>query len=152
MIPAVRERTSNWRVMGRWFGGPRFLVVLGDSQHDCRRRLAEALSGYSRDDLERVDALWFEEWRWDEDLLACDWIPTSILPLRGPRCRKAYALSTSKSQAAPQTELKSEERTENEEGSLDRRPAASGNAAHLWEGPVGRWSFSREDACQTSQP
>lgn len=52
----------DWRIIGRWRDGRMFLVTFGESLDDVRARLRKALSGYSRDQLDRIDEVWSEYW------------------------------------------------------------------------------------------
>lgn len=93
--------TNTWRVMGMWDDGRQFLVVMGTSKADCRKRLGEALDDYTFADLEAMDSLWFEEWKqlpWEQ---APRWEPTELISLRGYKLRKGRNAKPAELSPAP---------------------------------------------------
>lgn len=78
---------SNCRIMGMWDDGSIFLVVLGGTARDCKRRLPDALADRSLNELMRLDSLWLEQWSWDDERRQEEWLATDFLPLRPLRLR-----------------------------------------------------------------
>lgn len=94
---------NTWRVMGMWDDGSQFLIVMGSSQKDCERRLWDALEDYTLDDLERMDSMWYENWKqlaWED---APRWEPISLISLRRYKLRKgrSVAAQARKNASAP---------------------------------------------------
>ena len=53
---------NDFRIMGRWTNYKDFVVVFGRSEWDCKNRLLDAMSAYTRKDLENIEYLWMEFW------------------------------------------------------------------------------------------
>ena len=56
-----RPRRS-WRLVGRWWDGSEFLIVLGATEIDAVERLEDSLAEFSNRDLNRIQTVRLERW------------------------------------------------------------------------------------------
>ncbi|QDU60014.1 hypothetical protein Pan216_08510 [Planctomycetes bacterium Pan216] len=80
---------QSWRVMGLWFGGRVFLVVMGHSMKDCARRLPRAMEDYTLEDLDQVECLWYEQWDPGTSMRDPEWVPVEEVSMHRVRQRQA---------------------------------------------------------------
>ena len=73
---------DRWRAMGLWEDGREFLVTFGRGREDCRLRLDHALLEYDADDFERIETMWYEQFRPATAWRPSEWYPVEEIRLR----------------------------------------------------------------------
>lgn len=86
---------TQWRIMGMWQDGRRFLVVLGKSARDCLRQFDDALDDLNYSDAQRIRYLWFERWDPGTELREPSWTAVKAIPVHRIRLLKAQAANVS---------------------------------------------------------